>query len=271
MFTDNGAPIFSPYQVGALRIFIAALVLLPFSIAHRRLFTHPKWHWIMLVGLIGNGIPAFLFTAAETKLSTSFVGILNSLTPIFTLIIAIFIFKSPFRWLNLLGLLIAFIGTSGLIQTEDPAFFEGNILHTSLVIIATLCYAISVNIIHEKLKGIPPLKITSVAFGFMFIPAGTYLLTTDFNAVMTGHSEAWAALGYTSILAIIGTAFAVVLFTRLIAISSGVFGSTVTYLIPVFAVLWGIVEGETITWLHVIWMLLIFAGILLVNRKKSTK
>lgn len=264
----RGMEVFSATQVASLRIFLAFLSLIPFLIFQYKHMFGTKAKWLLLVGLFGNGIPAFLFTRAQLGLSSAVTGMLNSLTPLFTLIIAVLIFHAKTKPVNIIGVMIGLIGACGLIFFNGNADFSGSISYAALVVLATLMYAISVNIIKKYLQELDSTVIATCAFSFIGPLAGVYLFTGDFLTVVKSHSESWKALGYIAILAVIGSAFSVIIFNRLIKMTNALFASSVTYLIPVVAIFWGALDGEQILIIHFIWISIILGGVYLVNVQK---
>ncbi len=271
----RGMDAFTSDQVAALRIFIAFLFLLPLAFRHldRELLVHTPA--IAAMGIFGNLIPAFLFTRAETMISSALTGMLNSLTPVFTLLLGLFMVKQKVRWLQVVGVLVGLGGAIGLVALDDSAAEENSatvskwaiITGGTMVVIATFFYGLSVNIIKAKLSGLNAVTITVFALCIIGPVAGIYLFTTDFISRMQAHDLAWQSLGYVSILAIVGTALSVIVYNILIREAGTLFAASVTYLIPVVAMLWGVLDGEMVTWLHGIFVLVILAGVWLVNKK----
>lgn len=268
----KGLQIFNFMEVGALRITIAFLFLLPFAILKIRKVSKRDLWYLFLVGLIGNGFPAFLFAKAQTGIDSNLAGILNSLTPLFTLIIAVTFFSFKTRWLNISGIFIALAGAIGLISISGGHDFNFNIRYSIFVLIATLCYATSVNLIKYKLEKLDIVTITSLSFFFIGIPVMVYLFAgTQFLTVTVADPEFPEGLLYIAILGILGTAIAMLAFNRLIKITNPVFASSVTYLIPVMAVVWGIIDGEAFERIYMLWIFLILSGVYLVNHKFMRK
>lgn len=222
---------------------------------------------ILSVGLLGNFIPAFLFTRAQMGLSSSITGMLNSLTPLFTLVLGVLLFKNKTRWVNVVGIIIGFAGACGLLWGGKNFNSGGNWNFGLLVTLATICYGLSVNIIKNYLQEIKSFQVVSLAFLFVGPPAGIFLFSTDITHRLTTVNGAWGNLGYILILAVVGTGLSVILFNELIKMTNALFASSVTYLIPVVAMLWGKIDGEDILLSHILSILLIFAGIYLVNKK----
>ena len=261
----RGLDVFSYEQVADLRMGLAWLSLLPF--VWSQLKKTPTHFWIPLavVGLFGNGIPAFLFTKAQTQLDSSLTGILNALVPLFTLLIAVFIFKTKVKGYNILGVLIGLAGAIWLVS-GDGVVIE-NVHYAWFVVVATICYAISLNTIKNYLDKMNPIHITGLAFFFAGPPTLIHLFCTDFLEIMNKQEKAWNALGYIFILAVVGTSLAVAIFNKLVARTTAIFASSVTYLIPIFAIMWGVIDGEKIALQQIFGTAIIFAGIYLVNKQ----
>tara|TARA_B100001115_G_scaffold120670_1_gene90095 strand:+ start:808 stop:1677 length:870 start_codon:yes stop_codon:yes gene_type:complete len=261
----RGLDVFSYEQVADLRMGLAWLSLLPF--VWSQLKKTPTHFWIPLavVGLFGNGIPAFLFTKAQTQLDSSLTGILNALVPLFTLLIAVFIFKTKVKGYNILGILIGLAGAIWLVS-GDGVVIE-NVHYAWFVVVATICYAISLNTIKNYLDKMNPIHITGLAFFFAGPPTLIHLFCTDFLEIMNKQEKAWNALGYIFILAVVGTSLAVAIFNKLVARTTAIFASSVTYLIPIFAIMWGVIDGEKIALQQIFGTAIIFAGIYLVNKQ----
>lgn len=270
MYYVDGGVIFSDTQVGALRMTIASLVLLPFALRSIRKIQSLR-HLIMLslVGFCGNFFPAFLFTFSETGISSGFAGMLNSFTPIFALIIGVIVFKQRMTAIQSIGVLIGTTGVILLMLAGKDVSLAGSWLHILAVVLATFCYAISLNTIKYTLAGFKSFDITALAFAVIFIPSLLLsILTGSFNTI-TDHPQSLNGLLYLGILSVVGTAFAVALFTKLVAMSSVIFASSVTYLIPVVAVIIGIYFGEMISVGQVFSMLLVLGGVFVANAKFS--
>lgn len=264
----RGLEVFSSDEVAALRIFIAFLFLSPLLIKHFKKDLIKHWKGFLGMGLLGNFIPAFLFTKAETGISSSLTGMLNSLTPLFTLLLGVLLFKSKTKLINAIGILIGFIGAIGLLTAGKSEDMNNNLLFGVYVVLATVCYALSVNIIKKELGQVN--SITATVWAMMFIGplAGIYLFGfTDFMADLKTNALAYESLGYVSILAIFGTALSVIIFNVLIKNTNALFASSVTYLIPVVAMGWGILDGEEVVVMHFIWIIIILLGVYLVNKK----
>lgn len=230
-----------------------------------------KSGWIyLLVGLLGSAIPYFLFVKAQTEISSSLSGILNSLTPIFALLVAVIGFKQRFKVNSLIGITIGFIGAFGLLYFSNE--FEVNhsfTLYMLLPVIASAFYGLNVNLIKHYLQNVNPLVITSMSFAIIGPVSGVMLFFgTDFAQQTAYHPSGIESLIAISILGILGTAIAIVIFNALVQHSSVLFASSVTYLIPVVAIGWGVLDGEAFSSVQGIFALLILVGISLINRKR---
>jgi drug/metabolite transporter (DMT)-like permease len=254
-------------QIAAMRLSFAFLAILPFHYIYRKHYRNIPWRFILIVGFAGNGIPAFLFAFAQTGIPSATAGILNSLTPVFTLTIGALVFAQPFHKINAVGVLLGLIGAISLIALRTNGEIEFNLTYGGWIILATVLYAISVNTLRYKLSHISPIPIACLALSSVGVPALFYIIGfTDFMD-RVGRPEAQHALMFVLTLAIIGTAFSLFLFNKLVQIAGALPASTVTYLIPVFALGWGILDGEEIGWIHAVGIAIILTGIWLVNFK----
>lgn len=264
----KGLVAYSHHEVATLRIVIAFLCFLPFILYNIKKVDKKYWKHLIIVGLFGNGIPAFLFTKAETGLNSSLAGMLNSLVPLFTILLGVLFFKVPTNKLKFIGVFIGLIGAVMLITGNGFDISESETSYSFYVIAATLCYAISVNTIKKYLQEVNSIVVSSFAFLFIGPPLLIYLFTTDFVHTTFNNPEATTALSYIFILSLFGTAFSLIIFNMLVKQTSALFASTVTYLIPVFAIMWGIFDGELINLIQVLGIVVILVGIYFVNKFK---
>lgn len=267
MFTSEGESIFSSNQVGTLRMLLAGLSLLPFSIqAMRQLKQRKDLIYFSVVGICGNFIPAFLFTYAETHLSSGLAGIMNSFTPIFTLLVGYFLFSQKITSFQLIGTCIGFGGITLLILTGGNITSDGEGLLPSLaIVLATLLYGISLNTIKFKLSQYKPIHVAAGGFFMVFIPSIIGFFAFDTIHVFQHNPAALHGFTAIAILAVVGTAFAVFLFNGIIQSSSALFASSVTYLIPIVAVIIGTFFREQIHFAQILSMIIVISGVLLAN------
>lgn len=255
-----------PFQLGSLRIIFCAVFLLAIGFKSLKGIAQHQWKYIAVTSLFGTFIPAYLFAIAETKVSSSICSILNSLTPLNTLILGSIVFGLNFKRSQFMGVFIGLIGTAVLIFTGNNQEGTENYYYSILVLIATICYATNVNLIKKYLSDVKPLSITTGNFLVMLVPAILILCFTDFsnkiNLPVTHH-----AMFFVMILSVVGTGVANVIFYKLIQISSPVFASSVTYLIPIVALMWGFLDNEMLTPLQFLGAFIILIGVYLANKK----
>jgi drug/metabolite transporter (DMT)-like permease len=261
----EGLRSFSPYQVASLRMLFAGLVLVPFAIKALPQIPKEKMGLVLISGVAGNFIPAFLFCIAETQIDSSLAGILNSLTPLFTILVGISFFKVQTNITKIIGVIIGFIGLCFLFAAGKDMSMR-NMSYAGLVLMATLFYGINVNMVGRYLQNIGALNIASVAFSFLVLPSAAILFFTGyFNNNFTNQTVVQSTLA-SAVLGIVGTSLASILFYYLIKRAGVIFGSLVTYGIPIVAVCWGMVYGEKITPMQYVWMGVILIGVFIANR-----
>ncbi len=261
-----GLKSFSSAQAACLRILFASVVLLPYSIRHLKTLQKKDLKFLLVAGFFGSLIPAFLFMKAETRIDSALAGMLNSLTPVFTLIVGLIFLKIKTHWLQILGIFLGMAGAIGIISSGKNIALSNIDSYAFFIVLATICYAINVNTVKTHLTHLKGVQITSLSFFFIGPPAFIYLLTTNLKQVV--HSPDWgthfAALAF---LGIVCTAFAMLIMNSLIRYTSAVYASSVTYIIPVFAIFWGVMDNEIITWLHISFMTVVLFGVYLINRR----
>jgi drug/metabolite transporter (DMT)-like permease len=259
---------FDPVQVACLRLGISSLAFTPLVIQYRKEIPWNQWVKFLAIGLTGSGIPAFLFSFAQTQLSSSVAGLLNSLTPIWTLVLGILIFRLKFTKIQLAGVIIGFLGASALILLGNKSVLGGNPMYGLLIILATICYASSVNMVQAFFTGTKPIIISSMSFFLIGPPAWLYLLFSDFTEVISSDPTTLYSLGAVVLLSLFGTVMASILFYYMVQRTSAVFGSTVTYLMPIVALFWGILDGEVISFLHFMGMATILTGVYITKKSQ---
>lgn len=262
----RGLERFDSTEVAAARMSIAMLVLLPISLRNLHVIRGRFWP-LLFAGLFGNALPAFLFSLAQTEISSSLGGMLNSLTSLFTLLVGVIFFRMRPRLLQTAGVLIALVGTLGLIGFVHLTQLSVHGRYSMLCVFGTACYGLAVNIIKVHLREVRPRDITSLSFLLTAPWLLIYLLAfTDFVPQLATGPECWPALGYIALLGTICTGLAVIVFNQLIKQTTTLFASSVVYLIPVVAVGWGVLDGEALAANQLGYGLLILIGILLINR-----
>ena len=258
----------TPIQVGALRTLFTAIFLI--LIGGKKIFKIKRKHWYYLTlnGFVGTFFPAFLFAFAIDKIDSSIASILNSLTPLNTLIFGALVFGFSFRKRQLIGVLIGLIGTLMLILKGAELNPNQDYFYASFILIASIGYALNVNILKKYLFDLDALSITVANFILLIIPTLIVLWFTDFFETFEVNQSTKTGMFYLAILAVFGTGLAKIMFNRLIQISTPIFSSSVTYLIPIVAITWGILDGEKITLFQVVSGAIIMFGVYLVNKSK---
>ncbi len=261
-----------PLQLGALRILFSATVLLLFGWKSLKKIKKSDWKWIGITGILGTGLPVFLFAFAETEIDSAVVGILNSSVPLLAFIFGISLFGAQFIQRQFIGVLLGLVGAGALIYIGAQINEGQNYWYASLVIIAASFYALNVNIIKRHLQEVPAIAIAAGNFVFLIIPAAIILAISGFfDLPVTTDATLQQSIGYIVILSIFGTALAKVMFNKLVQMSNPVFASSVTYLMPIISVMWGLLDGEAFTILQFIATLIILVGVYIGNsaRKKA--
>jgi drug/metabolite transporter (DMT)-like permease len=262
--------VYTPYQVGALRMFVAFLFMLPFIITHFKKIDRTKFKYLAATGFLGNGIPAILFPLAQTKVSSALAGMINTLTPIFTLIVGMLFFGMKVARSRMLGLIIGLLGAILLITARKGGIsLDSTNSFALFIILATICYGFSVNILRNKLSDIDSIRITGFALFFAGMPFGILLFSGDFISRTIHTPGAAMSIGCILILGILGTSFSTILFNKLVKLSGALSAASVTYLIPIVAVLWGVLDNEVVSIYHLLGLGAILFGIYLVNRQRT--
>jgi drug/metabolite transporter (DMT)-like permease len=256
----KGLESFSPLQVGALRIVITFICLLPVALKHFHYLNRTNILSIIIIGLFGSVIPAFLFPLAETKITSSLAGMINSLSPVFALLFSITIYKQKAIKTQITGVFLGLLGAIGLLYTGSFTFNMFGLL----VVLATVLSGISSNEV-SKVKKLNGVKISALSFFVTSPLAIIFLAFSDLSSPM--HTENWVRnLCFIGILAVLGSATALAIYYLLIRDTSPVFASSVTYFIPIVATLWGFADNEHFSSSMLISVIFIFAGVFIINK-----
>jgi len=261
----------SPYQIAALRIVSAGLVLLPTTIKYIRQIPSNKLFIVFMSGTIGSLVPAFLFCLAEEGIDSSLAGTLNCLTPIFVILTGALFFKTHTSFNKIIGIIIAFVGSLLLLISKGHMQESQHLVFVSFVVLATVLYGFNVNMVGRHLLSITSLHIAAVALSLNAIPAFIVLLFTGFFSLPLANPDILLAVGAASLLGVVGTAFATVIFYNLVKRAGGIFASMVTYGIPFIAIGWGLIYGEALSWKEVVCLMIILFGVYRVNKKVAIK
>jgi drug/metabolite transporter (DMT)-like permease len=262
---------FDALQLALIRMSVAALCLTPLALRHLRGIGRRELALLFVVGLTGSALPAFLYAKSETVLPTAVVGVLTSMTPIFSLLVAWLFFRQRFPRANVVGIVVGLVGAVALAMAGSPeAGRTTNLAFAGLVLLATISYGVNVNLVKNFFASRNSVMVTSIALSAVGWPALIFLLTgTSFIESVRSNPAAPAALGYIAILGAFGTGLSVLLFNQLLKDATIIFATSVTYTIPIVAVLWGIVLHEAFTTLHALAFAVILVGVWLANRRPA--
>lgn len=264
----QGLKVYAPDEVGALRISAAFVFILPFALTRLKGLLFRDYAHLFLSGMMGVFIPAFLFAAAQTKLPSAVTGILNTLSPIFTMLVGAAFFKIRFGAQAVFGIAAGVAGTILLALTGSSSGIFGLHWFALLVVAACLLYGTNLNFIKFRVQHLPSVTIGSVSLLLIGPFALAYLLVfSDFTGKLMMLEGGMTAAAFIVLLGCMSTALAGMLFTVLVKLKSPLYASSVTYLMPVVSVLWGLWDGERLLAGHFVGMALIIGGVWVANRK----
>ncbi|MFV0188106.1 DMT family transporter [Empedobacter falsenii] len=261
----QGLVSYTPYQVGALRLSIAGGILAIWGIPSLFKIPKNKLKYVALAGFCGNFIPMFLFPMAQTHVSSSMAGILDSLVPLFILLFGALFFNIKGTKNQIIGALIGFLGAVLLIG-GDGFSGENSLLHCLLIVLATALYGLNSLILTRYLNDVPSFQLSSALFTIWLLPSIVILFLSGFFTDFVGTPQQLESLGYVAILGLVGTALAMILFYKLIQATGSMFSSMVTYLMPIVSVFWGFLVGEQITFMHLFGFAMILSGVYLTQK-----
>lgn len=269
---DLSKPILSSWQVAALRLVSAGLVLVPFVPRYIKKVSTSDLRYIALSGLLGSLIPAFLFTLAETKIDGAFAGTLNSLTPVFVILVAALLFQKKISNQSLAGILLAFIGSALVFYfnwSDHGSNALGNVSFALFCVLATFFYGLNVNMVDKVMTNSHPLAVAVIAFASLILPAFIALYFTGYFSLPLGETKYQIATLASVVLGIIGTTIASLLFYYLMQKAGYLFASMVTYGVPFIAQFWGWVNGEKVDIFTILGLLIILIGIFIATQIKK--
>ena len=260
----------SPLQLGSLRVIFTTMVLFILGFSSLKKIPKDKWKWIILTGYIGSFFPSFFFAFAQTEIDSGVAAILNCLTPLATLIIGVVFYKFIIDSKQILGVIIGLFGSFLLIYEGSTINPDQNFLFVGFIITASVCYATSVNMLKAHLQDVPAISIALGNFLCILPPALIILFYSGFmNINVIESPKVQNALFYIIVLSVFGSAFAKILFNKFVQIASPVFASSVTYTLPVVAVMWGLLDGETINFRQILATIVILIGVYFANRRST--
>ncbi len=261
IFIKHAVQIFDPLHMAIWRMVLATLIYLPIAVAYWSKIDWKRWRPLLVVAFFGSAIPNFLFAVAQRHVNSSLAGMLNSLTPLFALILGVGFFQMTFTRNKLIGVALGLTGTTMLILFNSKSGVAGNAFFASLCVLATVCYAINANVVNTWLRDQPAAGIASAAFiitGPIFIIG---LWASGAWEAVWQNPRAWEGMGYVFYLAAIGTVFGSILYFWLLQRTSAIFATSVTYLLPVTAIALGAFDGEALGWMDLVGTLVILAGL----------
>jgi drug/metabolite transporter (DMT)-like permease len=265
LFARDGSALLRPLDLAAWRIGCASILLVLLFGRRLRLLTRTQWLWAGVVGIVGSTIPAALFATAQTQLPSAVAGMLNALSPLWTLLLSVVAFRRPVRRLQLIGVLVGLAGAVLLVTRSHggptPDADAGSPWAALLVVVATACYGVSVNVTREKLGGIDASAMTTASLLWALIPCTLVVATGDLPATAAHHPDGLRAIAAITLLGAVGTAGALAVFNRVVQWTDAVTASSVTYIIPIFATLWGLAGGEPLLPGHFVASGLILVGV----------
>ena len=261
----------TPIQLGGLRIVFASLILFIFGFQSLKTVQRKDVKWIIAAGLLSSFFPPFLFAIAQTEIDSGVTSIFNSVVPLLTTGVGILAFGAIVSRRQVLGVVIGLLGTVALILAGMEFKPDRNYAYATLILISALGYAININIVKSRLAHLTPLSVTTASFGVAFLPSLVIIFFSGFLEDVQSKPEINTAIWYLLALAVIGTAAANILFNKLIHLSSPIFAASVSYLIPIVAVLWAILDGEVMNAYQLFGGVIILLGVWLVNRKKKAQ
>ncbi|NER14534.1 EamA family transporter [Leptobacterium flavescens] len=259
----------TPIQVGALRIIITAIFLFMAGTKTLKEIKKEHWKWIAWSGFLGSFFPPFLFAVAQTELDSAIASILNSLTPLNTTISGILLFGIIVTRRQIWGVVLGLLGTVILIAKGAEFNPDQNYWYSTLIIVSSVGYALNVNILKKYLQGLSALSIAVGNFLVILVPAIIVLISTGFFITVFSNPEMHTGLVYVVVLSLFGTAIAKVLFNKLVSVASPVFASSVTYTMPLMAIFWGVLDGESLSVYQLIGGVIILLGVYLANKKNG--
>lgn len=266
----KGLVYFSPLQVSMLRIVFACLALLPYLPKAIKNVQKKDLQFALAIAVVGSGIPSYLFPLAISNIDSAVAGIINALTPVFTMIFGVILFKTKSNFTKILGLSIALVGAGFLVFLNNNGAQKLNFNWYALAaVVATICYGLSSNILKAKLNHVNAAQLTSLTFFIIGPFALIILLSTDFIDIVKSDYAAFSSIFYIFLLGVLGTGFALVVFNFLIRRTDALYASSVTFLIPIIAVFWGMLDGEKIGIYHLVGLITILIGVYLMNNSSK--
>ncbi|SDK83290.1 Uncharacterized membrane protein [Catalinimonas alkaloidigena] len=268
----KGVQVYTPLQVGTLRILAAAVFMVPFGVPLIRRgvlqqLSRAQWVFLVFAGFTGSLIPAIFFSIAGQHIPSALSGALNALTPLFTFLIGAVWLGLQVRTPQLIGVVLGLLGSVLLLTGGFTFGFAGRVnLYAGFVVLAALCYAVNISMVKRFLHGVRPVHISALSLLAVGLPAAVVLFSTDFVTRTVQAPGAGLALSGVLLLGVVNTAIALIFYYQLIQLSTPIFASSTTYVIPIVALAWGLLDGESLQPAHLVGMVTVVGGVLLINR-----
>lgn len=265
----KGLTVYSPLEVASLRVFWAMIAMLPFLLSYNLKVSKSDLKYIAVIAFLGTGIPAILFATAQTKIPSALSGSLNALVPVFVFLWGVIAFGISFKWNKVIGLLTGIAGAFLLVsQTSSGSMDESHLGYAMLILLAGNCYALSANTLKNHCTHIHPIRLNLIAFT-MLLPFAIVFLLWNGTFSTLQVEENWLPFFYLALLGVLATAIANIIFFRITQRTSALFSSTTTYIIPIVALGWGLLDGEKISSGHILGLILIVSGVYIINSKSA--
>ena len=257
-------------QLASLRMIFAASVIYIYSYNSIKKIPKKSWKWIVITAYLGTFFPVYLISYGQTEIESGLASIITTVTPINTLIIGIIFFSLTFSIKQLLGLFIGLVGAVLLLYEASETNLNSNIYFSFFIYLTTVGYAASVNLIKKYLTNIPPEAVTAGIFLSISPPAIIVLYFSDFTDLNFQDPLILKSIFFVLVLGVFGSAIAQTLFNKFVKIASPIFASAVTYTMPVVAIFWALIDGETLSIMQFFATVIILIGVFLVNKRKQT-
>ena len=232
LFMRVAAQPFGPFALVEVRIVLGALILLPFLWQARALLSAKRVAQFAIVGALNSAIPFSLFAWGAERAPAGIGAIANSLTVLFTALVALLVYGERVSLRRALAMMVGFVGVvvlmSGKIEGSDV--FSAALAGTA----ASACYGFAANFTRRWFAGVPPLAAVAGTLGCAAILLAPFALAT-----WPAQSPPPAAWGSAVALGVVCTGIAYAFFFRLIQRVGAARATTCTYLVPLFGVFWG--------------------------------
>lgn len=245
-FIKHSVRIYSPIQMAMWRMSLSSALYLPVAWAFWSKIDWKKWKALLSVAFFGSAIPNFFFALAQQHVTSGLAGVLNSLTPLFTLTLGVAFFQMRFTRSKVIGVMLGLCGALLLILFNSHSGTSGNAFFAGLCILAAACYAINANLMSRHLRDMHPAAIASSAFLMTAPLFFTGLWLSGGWQVTQTHEHGLEGIGYILYLAVLGTVGGNILYFWLMQRTTAIFATSTTYFLPVIAMILGVFDGEAL-------------------------